>query len=242
MLLAVAGCKKSETNPASEAPSQPTVTETGNSDTVHIERASRFPLVPASSQPVLSTLQVTGSVNPDVSREIPVLSLANGRVVALHVGLGDYVHKGQLVMEVQSPDVTTAFDAYLKAVSDEHLTQVTLTRDKLLYRQGRDSTDATGRRAGRRGRREGRPHRHRAATAHLRRGPQPSRRHGAYLRAGERRDHHAERHQRRRCGHHLRGRDGLADHRRPVACVGDLRCLRERSSQRETRVSTRTLR
>jgi cobalt-zinc-cadmium efflux system membrane fusion protein len=79
---------------------------------------------------------VTGTVNPDVSREIPVLSLANGRVVALHVGLGDYVHKGQLVMEVRSSDVSTAFDAYLKAVNNEHLTAVTLERDNLLFAKG----------------------------------------------------------------------------------------------------------
>jgi cobalt-zinc-cadmium efflux system membrane fusion protein len=65
-----------------------------------------------------------------------VLSLANGRVTALHVGLGDFVHKGQLVMEVQSPDVSTAFDAYLKAVADEQLTNTTLTRDKLLFDKG----------------------------------------------------------------------------------------------------------
>jgi cobalt-zinc-cadmium efflux system membrane fusion protein len=103
---------------------------------VHVERAGRFPLVQAVSQQVRSELQVTGTVNPDVSREIPVLSLANGRVVALHVGLGDFVRKGELVMEVQSPDVTTAFDAYLKAVNDEHLTSVTLERDKLLYDKG----------------------------------------------------------------------------------------------------------
>ena len=65
-----------------------------------------------------------------------MLSIANGRVVALHVGLGATVKKGQLVMEVQSPDVTQAFANYLKAVSDEHLTQTTLTRDKLLYSKG----------------------------------------------------------------------------------------------------------
>jgi cobalt-zinc-cadmium efflux system membrane fusion protein len=112
------------------------VEETGGSDTVHVERAARFPLVQTVTQQVRSELQVTGTVNPDVSREIPVLSLANGRVVALHVGLGDAVRKGELVMEVQSPDVTTAFDAYLKAVNDEHLTSVTLERDKLLYDKG----------------------------------------------------------------------------------------------------------
>jgi cobalt-zinc-cadmium efflux system membrane fusion protein len=57
-------------------------------------------------------------------------------VVALHVRLGDYVQKGQLVMEVQSTDVTGAFDQYLKAVNDEHLANVQLERAKILYDKG----------------------------------------------------------------------------------------------------------
>ena len=68
-----------------------------------------------------------------------MLSIANGRVVALHVGLGDAVRKGQLVMEVQSPDVATAFGSYLKAVADEHLTQTQLTRAQLLFSKGATS-------------------------------------------------------------------------------------------------------
>jgi cobalt-zinc-cadmium efflux system membrane fusion protein len=137
LLLVLLGCKHETTSPSAEAPpSSVQVEETGGSDTVHIEGAQRFQLVNAVAQQVRSELQVTGTVNPDVSREIPVLSLANGRVIALRVGLGDYVHKGQLVMEVQSTDVATAFDAYLKAVNDEHLASVTLERDKLLYDKG----------------------------------------------------------------------------------------------------------
>jgi cobalt-zinc-cadmium efflux system membrane fusion protein len=135
ILLAVAGCKHEDKTPVVDNPT-PQVVQTGGSSTVHIEGADRFSLTQSVAKQVVSTLDVTGSVNPDVSREIPVLSLANGRVVALHVGLGDFVHKGQLVMEVQSPDVSTAFDAYLKAVNDEHLTSVTLERDKLLYDKG----------------------------------------------------------------------------------------------------------
>lgn len=136
MLIGVSGCKHAD-NPALEAPpAQPQVVNVGSNDMVHVDGAGRFALVTAASRPVVSTLQVTGTVSPDVSREIPVLSLANGRVIALHVGLGDTVSKGQLVMEVQSPDVTNAFDAYLKAVNDEHLTAVTLERDKLLYDKG----------------------------------------------------------------------------------------------------------
>ncbi len=137
LALCLAGCKHEAASTAAEAPpSSVQVEQTGGSDVVHVERAGRFPLVQAVAQQVRSTLQVTGTVNPDVSREIPVLSLANGRVLALHVGLGDTVHKGELVMEVQSPDVSTAFNAYLKAVNDEHLTTVTLDRDNLLYNKG----------------------------------------------------------------------------------------------------------
>lgn len=137
LALTLSGCKH-DAAPASAGapPSSVQVEENGGSNLVHVDSASRFSLVPTASREVRSTLQVTGSVNPDVSREIPVLSLANGRVIALHVGLGDYVHKGQLVMEVQSPDVSTAFNAYLKAVNDEHLTAVTLDRDTLLFAKG----------------------------------------------------------------------------------------------------------
>lgn len=134
--LALSGCKHDAAPASAEAPPATQVEEIGGSNLVHVDGGGRFQIVQASSQPIRSKLQVTGTVNPDVSREIPVLSLANGRVIALHVGLGDYVHKGQLVMEVQSPDVSTAFNAYLKAVNDEHLTAVTLERDNLLYNKG----------------------------------------------------------------------------------------------------------
>jgi membrane fusion protein, heavy metal efflux system len=137
-MFGLAGCKHDEPNKeAREAPpASPQVVEGGSNNQVHVEGADRFQLANAVVMQTTSKLDVTGSVSPDVSRELPVLSLANGRVVALHVGLGDTVHKGQLVMEVQSPDVTTAFNSYLKAVNDEHLAKVTFDRDKLLYDKG----------------------------------------------------------------------------------------------------------
>jgi cobalt-zinc-cadmium efflux system membrane fusion protein len=146
---------------------------------------------------------VTGSVSPDVSRELPVLSLANGRVVALHVGLGDFVKKGQLVMEVQSPDVTTAFDTYLKAVHDEHLTKVTLDRDKLLYDKG--AIPQSQLQAAQNAEDDAKADLT-AAEQQLtsRRRQESSQRHGQGLRARHRRRHLAERHRRGRRGHHLR--------------------------------------
>ncbi len=138
--LFLAGCHRDKETPGREAaeapPSNVAVVPTGEPTQVHVNTPNAFPLVPVAARSTFDTLNVTGQVQPDPSRELPVLSIANGRVTALHVGLGDYVHKGQLVMEVQSPDVTTAFDGYLKAVADEQLANTTLTRDKLLYDKG----------------------------------------------------------------------------------------------------------
>ena len=137
--LLMTGCHKQneadrearEAPPADAAASAPTAAGTVKTDT-----PAQFALVQASTQQHFNTLSVTGSVSPDVSRELPVLSLANGRVVALRVRLGDTVKKGQAIMDVQSPDVSTAFGNYIKAVSDEHLAKVTLDRDKLLFDKG----------------------------------------------------------------------------------------------------------
>lgn len=137
LMACLGGCKRAAPDAALEAPPDtPAIVASGESGTVHVERPERFQLTQAVTRQVVSKLNVTGVVSPDISRELPVLSLANGRVMALHVGLGDTVRKGQLVMEVQSPDVSAAFGSYLKSVSDEHLTEVTLTRDKLLYDKG----------------------------------------------------------------------------------------------------------
>jgi cobalt-zinc-cadmium efflux system membrane fusion protein len=130
------GCEKTKADPAAEAPPPATVESQSDPNLVKVDKPDRFPLVAATAREATSTLDVTGTVTPDVSREIPVVSIASGRVVALHVRLGDYVHKGQLVMEVQSTDISGAFDQYLKAVADEHLADTQLERARILYDKG----------------------------------------------------------------------------------------------------------
>jgi membrane fusion protein, heavy metal efflux system len=130
------GCEKTKKDPAAEAPPAANVEHQNDQNLVTVDKPDRFPLVEATAHEATSTLNVTGSVNPDVSREIPVISIASGRVVAVHVRLGDYVHKGQLIMEVQSTDISGAFDQYLKAVNDEHLANTQLERAKILFDKG----------------------------------------------------------------------------------------------------------
>jgi len=135
-LIALTGCKgKNEEKAASPAPQVVPVPDM-NLLTVDPNDAAKFPLVTAEKVEAATEVNATGSVNPDVSREVPVISLANGRVVDIKARLGDGVKKGQLLFRVQSPDVSTAFDAYLKAVNDEQLANKADIRAQDLFQHG----------------------------------------------------------------------------------------------------------
>ena len=56
-----------------------------------VDHPEQFPLAEATERPTVSELVVTGTVTPDVSRSVPVVSLASGRVMAIHARLGDTV-------------------------------------------------------------------------------------------------------------------------------------------------------
>ena len=134
-VIVFAGCGK-KFDPASGAASPAQVIETGDAAVVNVDDASQFPLVSAYRHEEPDKLSVTGSVFPDVSSEVPVISLANGRVVDIKARLDDNVKKGQLLFSVQSPDISNAFNAYLKAVNDEQLANTAYIRADDLYKHG----------------------------------------------------------------------------------------------------------
>jgi cobalt-zinc-cadmium efflux system membrane fusion protein len=103
---------------------------------VKVDRPEQFKLATAVARNVAPELNVTGTVTPDVSRNVPVISLASGRVVEIHARLGDEVVKGQLLMRVQSADISAAFSDYRKAVSSEILSKAQLERAQLLFDKG----------------------------------------------------------------------------------------------------------
>jgi membrane fusion protein, heavy metal efflux system len=133
--LVLAGCK-GKFDPASGAASPVQAVETGDAAIVNVDNASQFPLVAAGSHDEPDKLSVTGSVFPDIAREIPVISMANGRVVDIRARLDDNVKKGQLLFSVQSPDISAAFDTYVKAAADEQLANKAFIRAKDLYDHG----------------------------------------------------------------------------------------------------------
>ena len=136
LCFSLTACDKKKFNPADGAPKATQPTETGDMSLVSVKKPDLFPLVAATQMEAPSELNVTGAVNPDVSREVPVISLASGRVIDIKTRLGNEVKKGQLLLQVQSNDITNAFDAYLKAVNDEQLANKAYVRAKDLYEHG----------------------------------------------------------------------------------------------------------
>ena len=138
---------------------------------------SSFPLATAGEYVAAPELNVTGVVSPDVSRQVPVPSLASGAIVEIDARLGDEVKKGQLLFKVRSTDIAGAFSDYRKAVKNEELAKIQLDRAKLLFEHGAIPKSDARNRAERRGQRQGRSRDHHRASAPAGLRPRPSHRH-----------------------------------------------------------------
>lgn len=101
-----------------------------------VDHPEQFPLATAGEHVAAPELNVTGVVNPDVSRQVPVPSLATGRIVEIDARLGDEVKKGQLLFKVRSADIANAFSNYRQAVKNEELTKIQLNRANILFENG----------------------------------------------------------------------------------------------------------
>jgi cobalt-zinc-cadmium efflux system membrane fusion protein len=134
--LVIGGCKSDKVNAAAEAPPPAKVVSGVDPSFFAVEQPELYPIVTATEYQAPSQLSVTGTVFPDISRTVPVISLASGRIVDIRARLGDAVRKGQLLLRVRSDDISGGFDAYRKAVSDELLARKQLDRAKLLYEHG----------------------------------------------------------------------------------------------------------
>jgi cobalt-zinc-cadmium efflux system membrane fusion protein len=138
-VLLLAGCKSKEQGDGAPPPAQVVQVADMNLITIDSKDVNKFPLATVEKIESAAELSSTGTVSPDVSREVPVISLANGRVIDIKARLGDSVKKGQVLFQVQSPDITTAFDAYLKAKNDEQLANKADLRAKDLFAHGATS-------------------------------------------------------------------------------------------------------
>jgi len=138
--LIVTGCETKvtakQTAVAGTGPAPAPVQPDMDANNFKVEHPEQFPLVTAKEYTAAPELNVTGVVQPDVSRQVPVPSLASGRVIEIDARLGDPVTKGQLLFKVRSPDIAGAYSDYRKAVKNEQLAKMQLERAKILLDNG----------------------------------------------------------------------------------------------------------
>jgi len=142
VMLTFGGCKEPKADPASEAPPPAEVQREQNGSVIRVDHPEQFPLATAAEYKAVPALNVTGVVQPDIARAVPVISLAAGRIVEIKARLGDVVKKGQLLLRVRSTDVSSAYQVYLKAVNDERLARQQVERSRELYAHGATSKSA----------------------------------------------------------------------------------------------------
>lgn len=135
-ILFLCSCGNEKNDPNAGAPPPLKVERAEDPNIFQVEQPDKFPVVAAIEHVTTSQLTTTATVNPDISRTVPVISLAAGRVVEIKARLGDTVKKGQVLLRVQSADIAGAYSDYQKAVADEQLARTQAERAHLLYDKG----------------------------------------------------------------------------------------------------------
>lgn len=129
-------------DPKAEAPPSSSVQADFDPNNFTVDHPELFPLATTTGHQAVPALNVSGVVQPDINRAVPVVSLASGRVVEIKARLGDAVRKGQVLLRVQSSDVSGSYQNFVKAQNDERLAKRQLDRQQLLYDRGAASLGA----------------------------------------------------------------------------------------------------
>src|ERR1700757_466803 len=103
VVLFLGGCGADvKADPKAEMPPPAVVEHESDANVFRVDKPEQYPIVTAEAYDAAPQLNVTGSISADISRNIPVISLASGRIIEVDARLGDTVTKGQLLLKVQS--------------------------------------------------------------------------------------------------------------------------------------------
>jgi cobalt-zinc-cadmium efflux system membrane fusion protein len=136
MLVALGACKSSENKAASQMVSfsgQEKAADTAALFSVPREQMSHVQVVTVEPAPLQRTLRLGGAVAYNQFKTTQVISPVGGPVSRILVEPGQFVHAGQPLLEISSPDYALLRATYLKSLDAYHLADRNYARAKELY-------------------------------------------------------------------------------------------------------------
>jgi len=113
-----------------------TKTDTAELFTVPKEQLAHLQIVPAEKGPLPRVLRLSGAVAYNAFETTPVFAAIGGPVREILVAPGQFVHAGQSLLTVTSPDYSAARSAYIKARDSYALADKLYTRAQDLFTHG----------------------------------------------------------------------------------------------------------
>ncbi len=141
LLLALAGCgSHTGTAPATKAPPGPKLVSIGDAKGIELDPASiklaGITTARVGANTLGATMQPSGEIEPTDTGAIQVTPRLPGKIVEARVSVGDRVHKGEVIAEVDSVDLATAEATYETAVAHAGLARHQLEQQKKLAGYG----------------------------------------------------------------------------------------------------------
>lgn len=90
----------------------------------------------ARTREVVTHLSLNGSISADQDQVIPLYPMVSGVLRNVHVMLGDYVHKGELLAEIQSPEMSTLSSDLRTARANLAEAETQLNAEKQMFDNG----------------------------------------------------------------------------------------------------------
>jgi cobalt-zinc-cadmium efflux system membrane fusion protein len=139
LTAALTGCGSGPGEPESKMTSftsSESKADTAELFTVPKEQMAHLQIVAAEKGPLPRTLRLAGSVAYNAFETTPVFASIGGPVHEILVAPGQFVHAGQPLLTVTSPDYSVARSAYIKAREASALSDKLYTRAQDLFAHG----------------------------------------------------------------------------------------------------------
>jgi membrane fusion protein, heavy metal efflux system len=134
LLLLLSGCSSSDSGTGMTSFSaKGNASETAELFSIPAEQMSHVQVVTVEPSKLVRSLRLTGAVAFNAFKTTPVITQVGGPVSRILVVPGEYVHQGQPLLEVSSPDYSLLLATYLKARDTLRVATVNYQRAQDLY-------------------------------------------------------------------------------------------------------------